>query len=145
MLLNEKRNWVGIKSFFKEKCEELKALSDKRDSTLEKLTSDCSNKIIGALNRQLSKIAFFRNEIDAEIIHKMEKAPLTDSACESHMAQLDVRVDYCGGSALINTISDKQVIAVNKYFMSAEFSKQDAGELFKWARNADEAKNANQL
>ena len=61
------------------------------------------------------------------------------------MAQLDVRVDYCGGSAPINTISDKQVIAVNKYFVSAEFSEQDAGELFKWARNSDEAKKSNQL
>ena len=37
MLRNAKRNWVGVKSFFEEKFEELKALSDKRDSILEKL------------------------------------------------------------------------------------------------------------
>ena len=61
------------------------------------------------------------------------------------MAQLDVRDDYFGGSAPINTISDKKVIAVNRYFVSAELSGQDAGELFKWVRNSDEAKKANQL
>ena len=49
MLRNEKRNWVGVKSFFEEKIEEVKALSDRRDSTLEKLTSDCSNEIIGGI------------------------------------------------------------------------------------------------
>ena len=53
MLRNEKRNWIGVKSFFEEKFEELKALSDKTDSTLDKLTSDCSNEITGGIKQTI--------------------------------------------------------------------------------------------
>ena len=63
----------------------------------------------------------------------------------SRIAQLDVRLYNCGDSAPIKTISDKQVVAVNKYFLSAEFSEQDAVDLFKWARNSEEAKKANEI
>ena len=59
------------------------------------------------LNRQLKQMLFFREETDSETIKKMEHAPLTNSGCESRMAQLDVRVTFSGGSAPIDTLSDK--------------------------------------
>ena len=47
-----------------------------------------------------------------------------------------------GGSAPINTISDKQVIVVN---IGTLCQLNFLRELFKWARNSDEANKANQL
>lgn len=139
------RNWIGVKVFFEAKLDQLKDFSLKKDSTFEKLTSKCALEIVEALERQLSKMAFFRNESSPETIIKMLKAPLTNSGCESRLAQLDVRVDYCGGSAPINTISDKQVVAVNDYFSTEEFKSENTGDLFKWARNSNEAKEVNKL
>ena len=56
------------------------------------------------------------------------------------------RVKYSGGSAPVHTISDKQVVAQNKYFLSSDFDTADkTEEQFKWAQTSAEAKLATDL
>ena len=49
------------------------------------------------------------------------------------MAQLDVKVNFSGGAAPVDTISDKQVISVNQLFTTEEFNDGNTLEMFKWA------------
>ena len=85
---------------------------------------------------------FFKDEVDEETVEKMEHAPLTNSGCESRMAQLDVRVKFSGGSAPIDTLSDKQIVAVNKFLLCNDMDKENAENHFKWASTSAEAKTA---
>ena len=54
------------------------------------------------------------------------------------MAQLDVRVNYSGGAAPVETLSDKQIVSVNGYLTSDEFSTKDFLKLMKWASTTKE-------
>ena len=108
---SSERSWDGIKEFFDKKLRELKKMRDSSEctNTTEKIVRKCSGKIIEALERQLSKVKFFRevdeeHQIDTETKTKMKLAPLTNSGRESCQAQLDVRTKFCGGSTPINTI-----------------------------------------
>ena len=85
---------------------------------------------------------FFEDKADEETIKKMEHAPFTNSGFESRMAQLDVRVKFSGGAAPIDTISDKQIVAVNKYLVCNDLHLDRIEEEFKWARTSEEAKKA---
>ena len=147
--INTERSWEGINSFFEHKTQEIRQLSEQdttHSSTLDKVVSKCSEKVLENLERQVGKVAFFRGETESELASKMEYAPLTNSGCESRMAELDVRVKYSGGSAPLTTISDKQVVATNKYLLSKDFETEEkTREQFDWAKNSDEAKRANEL
>ena len=66
-------------------------------------------------------MTFYKDDIDTETLRKMKHAPLTNSGCESRMAQLDVRVKFSGGAAPLDTFSDKQIVSVNKYLTSSDF------------------------
>ena len=130
------------------KIEEMKVLADKSNKTnnIERLVSACASKIVENMERQLSMMAFFRDEVNEETVEKMSHAPLSNSGCESRMAQLDVRVRFSGGAAPVNTISDKQVISVNKFLLTEEMKDDDhASKMFLWARTSDEAKLADNL
>ena len=52
---------------------------------------------------------------------------------------------YCGGSAPITIISDKQIVSANKFLVSDEFQAADKGNMFKWARTPSEVKEAEKL
>ena len=141
----DERNWRGLKQFYLDKVKEMKALSEEEvdnSSTVEKLVSVCAGKVAENMERQLSRMQFFTEDLPDDILKKMENAPLTNSGCESKMADLDVRVRFSGGAAPIETISDKQVVSKNKFLLSDEFDGEGAGELFKWARTSTEAKKA---
>ena len=73
----------------------------------------------------------------------MKYTPLSDSGCESRMAQLDVKVKFSGGASPLKTLGNKQLVNVNKYLMTEDFN-DDKGTLalFGWARNSIEAKEA---
>ena len=66
------------------------------------------------MERQLSRMKLFSDNVPENIIEKMEHAPLTNSGRQSKMADLDVRVRFSGGSAPITTISDKQNTLSNR-------------------------------
>ena len=146
---NKDRNWEGVKNFFETKIEEMKVLAQRKGAeltTLDQVVARCADKVVENLERQVGKVAFMRGEVDEETATKMKHAPLTNSGCESRMAQLDVRVKYSGGSAPVHTISDKQVVAQNKYLLSSDFDTADKTEdQFKWAKTSAEAKLANEL
>ena len=144
----EERNWRGLKQFYLEKVKEMKALSEEEvdnSGTVEKLVSVCAGKVAENMERQLSRMQFFTEDLPDDILKKMESAPLTNSGCESKMADLDVRVRFSGGAAPIETISDKQVVSKNKFLLSHVFDGEGAGELFKWARTSAEAKKAMEM
>ena len=57
-----------------------------------------------------------------------------------------VRVKFCGGAAPVNTISDKQVVSVNKFLLTDEMTDEEhANKMFLWARTCKEAKEAENI
>ena len=59
------------------------------------------------------------------------------------MAQLDVKVKFFGGAAPLKTLSNKPVVSGNKYLITEDFNDdKDWLDLFRWARNSIEAKEA---
>ena len=142
------KSWTAVKTFFDEKKEMLAKMVEegKSGSSEDKLKSKCAARILEGLERQLGKVGLFRGEFSEETIEKLKHAPLTNSGCESRQAQLDVRVKHSGGSAPLQNISNKQTVAVNGYLKSSDFDDlEKAGELFKWARTAEEAKKVRQM
>ena len=62
------------------------------------------------------------------------------------MAELNVRAKFSGGSMPINTISDMQNIAANKFLLSDDMNDPEKiAEMFEWARTSEEAKKANEM
>ena len=80
------------------------------------------------------QIVFFRDHLESPTTaSKMKYTPLTNSRSESRMAQLDVKVNFSGGAAPVDTISAKQVISVNQLFTTEESNDGNTLEMFKWA------------
>lgn len=58
--------------------------------------------------------------MDSDVMDKMKFTPLNNSAYESCIAQLDVKINVTGGFTPVQTTSDKQVVSVNKYLLKDE-------------------------
>ena len=59
------------------------------------------------------------------------------------MGQLDVEIKLPGDAASLKTLSNKQVVSVNKYLMTEDFNDDNNTlALFRWARNSTTAKEA---
>ena len=56
------------------------------------------------------------------------------------MAQLDVKVNYSGEAAPVETLSDKQIVSANGNLTSDEFSNKDLLKLMMWASTSKQAK-----
>ena len=127
------RNWEGIREFFVVKINELQ-----KPGTSRLQWREAAIKVLENIKRQLSQIACFRDHL-GPTDHKMKYTPLTNDACESQMAQLDVKVNYSGGAAPVETLSDKHILSVNGYLTSDEFSTKDLLKLMKWASTSKQA------
>ena len=104
------RNWEGIREFFVVKINELqKMISTEPETSEEKLTQRAAIKVLENIERQLSQIAYFRDHL-GPTDHKMKYTPLPNGAWEARMAQLDLKVNYSGGAAPVETLSDKQIL-----------------------------------
>ena len=91
-------------------------------------------------------MAFFRREVDTHTISKMKHAHLTNLGCENRMAQFDKMVKFSGGSAPVSTLSNKQVVATNKYLLQDNLDDPEVcKEEFKWAKHSKEANIVNEL
>ena len=102
--------------------------------------------MVDNIERQLNQMAFFRGEIDIETQLKMKHAPLTNLGCESRMAQFDNRVKFSRGFAPISTLSDKQVVATNKYLLQPNLDDPEVCKSeFTWAKNSKQATLVNKL
>ena len=120
----EDKSWEKVKVFFERKQKWLREVV--QESTSGSPTDTLKSK---DLRDSLAKLLSSK-------INSMKR----QLRCESRQAQLDVRVRYSGGSAPLQNISNKQTVAVNGYLRSSDFDDlEKAGELFKWARTADEA------
>ena len=93
---------------------------DNLENNFERLVSSAAAKVKENLERQLNMMTFYKEDINTDTLAKMKHTPLTNSGCESRMAQLDVRVKFSGGAAPLDTLSDKQIVSVNKYLTSSE-------------------------
>ena len=104
-------------------------------SIKENLLASSAAKVVDNIERQLNQMAFFKEEIDNHTKLKMAHIPLTNLGCESRMAQFDNRLKFSRGFAPISTLSDKQVIANNKYLLhpNLEDPKVCKAE-FAWAK-----------
>ena len=144
---NEDRNWVGMKNFFDEKLKGLKEMKKNASSkdSFKQLVAKAADNIHDAMERQLSKMAFFCGPVSEETLSKMSFAPLTNSGCESRQAELDVRVKHSGGSAPLETLSDKQIVSVNGYLLQPIFETEGAGKEWLWARSSAETKACREL
>ena len=144
----EDRNWFGVKKFYEEKLEELDKMTDygqgEGETNVDRLIGKCAEKVKENLARQVNQMTFLRPDGDTPEHADILLAPLTNSGCESRMAQLDVRLKHCGGSAPIKTVSNKQIVAVNKFLLTDE-AQSSSEELFKWARTSAESKAVKKL
>ena len=142
------RNWQCVKDFFEKKIKELKTISSISEdkSNKEKLLASCAAKVVDNIERQLNQMAFFRGEIDIETQLMIKHAPLTNLGCESRMAQFDNRVKFSRGFAPISTLSDKQVVATNKYLLQPNLDDPEVCKSeFTWAKNSKQATLVNKL
>ena len=143
----EDRNWIGVKNFFDEKLKGLEELKNDKSSkdTFKQLIAKAADKIFDAMERQLGKMKFFTGSVSEDTLSKMRLAPLTNSGCESRQAELDVRVKHSGGSAPLETLSDKQIVSVNGYLLQPIFETDAAGKEWLWARSSAETKACREL
>ena len=110
-LKRDDRNWTVIQKFFQNNIELLKNLAEekKKESTTDRIISRCADNVVEAVERQLGKMCFFMSASTEHILVLIEYAPLTNSGFESRQAQLDVWVKFRGGSAPVETISNKPI------------------------------------
>ena len=109
---------------------------------LNAVTSEMAKSASECLRHQTKLTQFFN--IDQEEDPKIMHAPLTNSGCESRMADLSNWVKHTGGSMNIFTISNREVNKVNKALMKPEVI-EDLHGAWNWAQNSTEAREARQI
>ena len=134
--------------FFKFKIEEVKNLqsSENAYNILDKLISKCAGNVVEGVENQLQKVTYFKKGVNQEVQEKMKHTPLTNSGCESRAAQLGVMTDFVWGSTSIETLSNKQIVKVNGYLKTSDFTTDEqTSHLFKWARTSSECKKVKEI
>ena len=65
----EDRSWRGVKEFYLQKVEEMKVLSDRKENVtnIDKLVSACAAKIVENMERQLSRMKLFSENVPENI------------------------------------------------------------------------------
>ena len=142
------RSWKHVDNFFKFKIEEIKSLesSENTSNILDKLISKCAGNVVEGVENQLQKVTYFKNGVNHEVEEKIKHTPLTNSGCESRAAQLGVMTDFVGGSTSIETLSNKQIVKVNGYLKTSDFTTDEqTSHLFKWARTTTECKKVKEI
>ena len=95
-----------------------------------------------AVENQLQKVTYFKKGVNQEVQEKMKHTPLT----ESRAAQLGVMTDFVWGSTSIETLSNKQIVKVNGYLKTSDFTTDEqTSHLFKWARTSSECKKVKEI
>ena len=144
-LYREDWNWEGIKVFYQKIRKWLleRSVENPSKTIKDKLVSKCAVKVHENLTIQINQVNFL-NSTSTYDDEKLQFAPLTNSGAESRFAQLDVKVKFSGGSAKLDTLSDKQIVGVNKYLIQPGVI-ETASEQFKWAHSSTQAKEALKL
>jgi len=87
-------------------------------SQTDKFVQKYSFKIVGNVERQLCRMAFFMLSVEPEIAGKMKHVSLNNSGCESNFAKLDSQTKDERGTVPIENISEKFIISANNYLQS---------------------------
>ena len=147
---SEARSWSGLRVFFPDLLSQLSSAATKSSalSGSELLEAEVCSKVQSALKNQLEYMKFYREEVEDdklsdEILVKMDQAPLTNSGCESNFAQLDLECKRGSGQTTLQTMSNRHMVMINRYFESEHWKKM-APELknkaWKEARSGEQAK-----
>ena len=97
-----------------------------------------------AIERQLSKPAYFHKDVLEETKKLILKTPMVTSGCEGHFAVLDWRATKHVGSMSISTVNDLKVVSCNRYLEGKEMNNDSyLGDEQKWARSSEEGKKVN--
>ena len=150
---SEFRSWKGIRSFFMGKLDMLgkMAVPVPSSGAEQIITAVCAGSIMTALKKQLDYMKCFTDEADsilAEIQSKMERAPLTNSGCESEFAFLDNVCKTTSGNTTLNTLSNRHIISRNKLFSHEKWKNletEQKNQKWKWAMSSREVKRANRI
>ena len=115
------RSWKGVRAFFRGKMAELKPKEQElreEVTCVGELHADCLKEKCVATRRQLSEMACFDDDRDADEDGPMlELSPLTNLGCEANMAVLDNTLKVQS----IPTISNKMVTKKNGHLRSKDF------------------------
>ena len=148
----EDRNWSGVREFFKEKIPELERLRDEGvgGNGEDMLMTAVLDEILETLHRQLNEVSYFSDEetITAEAEEKMKYAALTNSGCESQFAKLNNRLNVSGGTAPVETLSRKNIVATNAFLVDSSFqdlSDEERKQQWKFARTSENVKEVRNL
>ena len=76
---------------------------------------------IEGLERQIADVPFLTKECSSDEDKKLMYAPISNLGCESKIGWLDNRLKISGGTTSVNTLSNKNIVATNKYLISDEF------------------------
>ena len=88
-------------------------------------------------------VNFFKTDSEDNV-----NAPLTNLGCEGNFSAFGNDCKKAGGSAKLETLSDKNVIAKNEFYSKerwCEKSETERRESFKWARANDQAKEVKRM
>lgn len=145
---SEHRSWSGMKQFYSQLLEKLGNISVRRPDMSGKdlLKAKVAGNIAGAISHQLGYMKYFNEEEDdlsPDILEKLDSAPLTNDGCESHFAHLDQDCRRSGGQTKLETLSNRHISKMNKYFESDEWlAMSDELRKNKWkdARSSEASK-----
>lgn len=105
-----------------------------------------AKKIVGAIERQLSKPAYFNKDVSEETKELISETQMVTSGCEGHFVVLDWHSAKHVGSMSISTVSELQVVSRSRYLESKEMNNDSyLGGEYKWARSSEEANKINSL
>ena len=144
---SEARSWSGLKGFFSDLLGKLSSAAVKTSdmSGPELLEAEVCSKVWSSLKHQLDYMKFYREdsiEISDETLKKMDRAPLTNSGCESNFAQLDLECKRGSGQTTLQTMSNRHLVKTNRYFDSPDWEKMAPelkGKAWKEARSGEHA------
>ena len=132
-LKSEFRSWKGIRSFFFTKLDVLEKMTEVVENcgAQQLMIAACAGNVKAALSNQLNDMKWFTDKassIPENIQSKTERAPLTNSGCESEFAFLDNVCKTTSGNTELSTLSNRHIISKNKLFSHDKWKNLETAE-----------------
>ena len=148
---DSKCDWFQVKEYFqchlpdwKIKQQVLSKKTDGSDLLYSRILAEC----IEGLERQIADVPFLTKECSSDEDKKLMYPPISNLGCESKIGWLDNRLKISGGTTSVNTLSNKNIVATNKYLISEEFvglTEEERKKEWKWSRTSEECKEVRLL
>ena len=118
----------------------------------ELLIVQSARSVRDGLQRQLNYMKWYSDEGFKKMLdsakEKLERAPLTNSGCESEFAYLNNYVRTTSGNTSLQTVSERHITRRNRLFSDDKWkskSYEEKVDAWKWAKNSPEAKQAHSI